>query len=169
MAWTDPAIWTTGSIPAPTDALPVVSITDATAYFLKTPRNAEWVALTDQQIWLNEAQKYLGQLCFDQDADCCGRVFTEEWIAAVSELALALSKNPTAIIGGGASASAGAVKRNKLGDLEQEFFAPGESNQGSKYGPNAPKVLQAFPWLGDILGCWLNVATGTSRVISRCC
>ena len=53
--------------------LPVVTVPDATAYFATTPRNAEWVALTDQQIWLNESQRYLGQLCFDQDADCCGR------------------------------------------------------------------------------------------------
>ena len=32
---------------------PVVAVPDADAYFLTTPRNAEWVALTDQQIWLN--------------------------------------------------------------------------------------------------------------------
>jgi len=150
-------------------ALPVVTVTQADDYFLKTPRNSEWAAVTDHQIWLNEAQKYLGQLCYDEDADCCDRVFVDEWTAAVSELALALSKNPNAIIGGGASASTGAVKRNKLGDLEQEFFAPGESTEGSKYGPNAPKVLQAFPWIGDFLGCWLLTSTGSARVISRCC
>ena len=150
-------------------ALPVVTVAEATTYFATTPRSAEWVALTDQQIWLNEAQKYLGQLCYDEDADCCDRVFADEWKAAVSELALALSKNPNAIIGGGASTSTGAVKRNKLGDLEQEFFSPGESTEGSKYGPNAPKVLQQFEFIGDFLGCWLLTSTGSARVISRCC
>ena len=150
-------------------ALPVVTVPDATAYFLTTPRNAEWVAVTDHQIWLNEAQKYLGQLCFDQDADCCGRVFADEWTAAVSELALALSKNPSAIIGGGSTGTTGAVKKQQLGDLSIEFFEGGAAAGNSKYGPQAPKVLQAFPWLGDFLGCWLNVATGSARVISRCC
>lgn len=152
-------------------ALPVVTVADATAYFLTTPRNAEWVALTDQQIWLNEAQKYLGQLCYDEDADCCGRVFADEWTAAVSELALALSKNPNAIIGSGATAGAsGLVKRQKLGDLEVEYDNfQGQAAVTGKYGPQAPKVLQAFPWLGDFLGCWLNVPTGSSRVLSRCC
>ena len=152
-------------------ALPVVTVTQADDYFLKTPRNAEWAAVTDHQIWLNEAQKYLGQLCYDEDADCCDRVFADEWTAAVSELALALSKNPTAIIGGTASTGAtGAVKSQKLGDLQQDYYdvKDGQSS-GSKYGPQAPKVLQAFPWLGDFLGCWLNVPTGSARVISRCC
>ena len=152
-------------------ALPVVTVAEATTYFATTPRSAEWVALADQQIWLNEAQKYLGQLCFDQDADCCGRVFTEEWITAVSELALALSKNPNAIISGSASTSTtGAIQSQKLGDLSVSYYDTKDSQaSGSRYGPNAPKVLQAFPWLGDFLGCWLNVATGSSRVISRCC
>ena len=150
-------------------ALPVVTVAEATTYFATTPRSAEWVALTDQQVWLNEAQKYLGQLCYDEDADCCDRVFSDEWKAAVSELALALSKNPNAIFGGGGSTSAGAVKKQQLGDLSIEFFEGGAVAGNSKYGPNSPKVLQAFPWLGDFLGCWLLTSTGSARVISRCC
>ena len=151
--------------------LPVVTVTQAGDYFLKTPRNAEWVVVTDHQIWLNEAQKYLGQLCFDTERDCCGRLFADEWTAAVSELALALSKNPNAIIGSGATAGAsGLVKRQKLGDLEVEYDNfQWQAAVTGKYGPQAPKVLQAFPWLGDFLGCWLNVPTGSARVISRCC
>ena len=145
--------------------LPVVTVPDATTYFLTTPRNAEWVALTDQQIWLNESQRYLGQLCFDQTADCRGKTFADAWTGAVSELALALSKNPTAVIGSGASTSA--VKRNKLGDLEQEFFEP--ANSESKVSSSAPLILQAFPWLTDWLGCWLQTPTGSSRILSRCC
>ena len=146
--------------------LPVVTVPDATTYFLTTPRNAEWVALTDQQVWLNESQRYLGQLCFDQAADCCGKTFADAWKGAASELALALSKNPAAVIGSGASTS-GAVKRNKLGDLEQEFFEP--VNAVSKVSSSAPLILQAFPWLTDWLGCWLQTPTGSSRILSRCC
>jgi hypothetical protein len=40
--------------------------------------------------------------------------------------------------------------------------------QTSRYGPRAPLVLRAFPWLGDILGCWLpSYGGGTSGVINR--
>ena len=147
-------------------ALPVVTLAEASAYFLNTPRNAEWVALADQQIWLNEAQRLLGALCFDLDRSCCGRLFSDAWTEAISELALALNKNPTAVIGSGASTS-GAVKRNKLGELEQEFFEPG--NTATKVSSSAPLILQAFPWLTDWLGCWLQTPTGSSRILSRCC
>ena len=169
MSWTKPVISGTFAAPAATVAtttLPVVTVPDATAYFATTPRSAEWVALTDQQIWLNESQRYLGQLCFNQDADCCGMSFADAWKGAASELALALSKNPTAVIGSGASSS-GVVKRNKLGDLEQEFFEPGHAV--SKVSSSAPLILQAFPWLTDWLGCWLKTPTGSSRILSRCC
>ena len=84
MPWTDPAITTTAPAPfagpgAPAGkavaGLPVVSVANADAYFLTTPREVEWVAVGDKQVWLNESQKYLGQLCIDQDADCCGMTF----------------------------------------------------------------------------------------------
>ena len=102
MAWTDPAITTTAPAPfagpgAPAGkavaGLPVVSVANADAYFLTTPRNADWLALTDHQVWLNESLKYLGQLCIDQSADCCGMTFAEAWTATLSEVALALSKD----------------------------------------------------------------------------
>ncbi len=146
--------------------LPVVTVAQADAYFLTTPRSAAWAAVADQQIQLNEANRWLGALCFDQTRDCCGRVFADAYTEAVSELALALSQNPTALIGGVAAASAGAAKRQKLGDLEIEYFEA-TAAVATKYGPNAPLVLQRFPWLGDTVGCWLNVATGGSRIIAR--
>ena len=149
--------------------LPVVTPAMADAYFLTTPRNADWNAATDHQIWLNEANRWLGALCFDQTRSCCNRVFDAAYTEAISELALALSKSPTALVGGGAaSSSAGAVKRNQLGDLVQEFYDVKDgAATAAKYGPNAPLVLQRFPFLGDVIGCWLNVATGGSRIIAR--
>ena len=146
---------------------PVVSIADADAYFVTTPRDAEWTAIADKQVWLNEAYRLLTGVCYDPTRDCCGRSFADAWISANSELALALSKNPNAIIGGG-SASTGIVKRNKLGDLEQEFFGPSEGTASSKYGPSDPLVLQRFPFIGDILGCWMTLSkTSGTRVIAR--
>ena len=152
--------------------LPVVTVPDATTYFLTTPRNAEWVALTDQQIWLNESQKYLSQICVDEDADCCGMTFAEAWTATASEVALALSKDPTAVLGGGAASTGtkGSIKSQKLGDLQQDFYDVKDGQAtSSKYGPNAPMILQKFPWISDLFGCYMTQGYGSSRVISRCC
>lgn len=152
--------------------LPAITTALADAYFALTPRNAAWTAVTDKQIQLSEAQKWLGALCFDQAKDCCGRSFDAAWTEGVSELAFALHQNPTALIGGGVAGggATGEVKRQQLGDLSIEYFQAraGEAPvQTSRYGPNAPLVLQRFPWLGDILGCWLKVPTGSSRILAR--
>ncbi len=144
--------------------LPAIDNTDATAYFAGTVREAAWVAVTDPDAQLIEAQRWLGALCWDETKDCCGRDFVEAYTSAVCELALALSANATAIIGG--ASSAGAVKKAQLGGLAVEYFEGGVATS-ARYGPNAPLVLQRFGWLGDILGCWLKVPTGSSRIIAR--
>jgi hypothetical protein len=144
--------------------LPVIGSTDALTYFTGTVREAAWIAVTDPDAQLNEAQRWLGSLCWDETKDCCGRDFQQAYLSAVCELALALSATPTAIIG--EASSAGAIKRAQLGGLSVEYFESGAGSV-SKYGPNAPLVLQRFNWLGDILGCWLNVPTGSSRIIAR--
>jgi hypothetical protein len=145
--------------------LPVITAAEATAYFATTPRTAEWTALTDQDIQLAEAQRWLGNLCFDQDAECCGRLFADGWLQAVSELALALSKNPTAIMGGGTSGAT--IKKAQLGGLSVEYFEAGAGDQ--KVSSSGPAVLQAFPWLVDMLRCWLRTPTGSGRVLHRTC
>ena len=145
--------------------LPTVTVADADAYFLTTPRNAEWLAIgPNHQVWLNEAQRLLGQLCFDETKDCCGKKITDVWTEAVSETALALQKNPTAITSGGSSKE---IKSASLGGLSVTY-ADGASTT-SKVSSSAPLLLQAFPWLVDLLNCWLKTSTGASRVISRCC
>ena len=144
--------------------LPTVTVADADAYFLTTPRNAEWAAIADHQIWLNEAQRLLGELCFDEDKECCGKKLTDVWTGVVSELALALQKNPTAITGGGSSKE---IKSASLGGLSVTY-ADGASSS-TKVSTKAPLVLQAFPWLVDSLSCWLKISTGSSRILSRCC
>ena len=178
MAWTPPTV--TGTFPYPptpgspgSTPLPGITVPDADRYFATTPRNTEWVALApNQQVWLNESQRYLEQLCFDQGADCCGKSFEDAWEAVVSEVALALSKNPTAVIGGGAvsTGTIGAIKSQKLGDLQQDFYdVKSGSSTTSKYGPNAPAILQRFPWISDFVGCWMAHGYGSSRILSRCC
>lgn len=151
---------------------PVVTVPDATAYFATTPRSTEWVAVTTQQVWLDESQRYLKQLCVDEDADCCGMTFAQAWVATVSEVALALSKTPTAVLGGVAASTGtqGSIKSQKLGDLQQDFYDVKDGQTtSSKYGPNAPMILQKFPWISDLFGCYMTGSYGSSRVISRCC
>ena len=150
-------------------ALPTIDNTDATAYFAGTVREAAWAAVTDPEAQLIEAQRWLGALCWDETKDCCGRDFIEAYTSAICELALALSTNATAIIGGAASSGAAQmVKRQKLGDLEVEYQVPtADTSAAGRYGPNAPFVLQRFPWIGDILGCWLKGSYGSSRIIAR--
>ena len=142
----------------------------ADSYFITTPRNAEWLALVDQQVWLNESFRLLNALCYDPQKDCCNKNLDDAWLAANSELALALSKNPNAIIGGPSTGGVtGAVKEQKLGDLMQSFYDVkyGQAASG-RYGPDAPIVLQRFEWLGDIIGCWLTISKSSgTRVIAR--
>ena len=152
-------------------AAPVVTVPYATAHFATTPRNSDWLALTDQQIWLDESQRYLKQLCVDETADCCGMTFAEAWTATISEVALALSKDSTAVIGGGAvTSTTGAIKEQKLGDLMQSYYdVKDQQASASRYGKNAPMILQKFPWIGDLLGCYMTDSYGSSRILSRCC
>ena len=37
----------------------------------------------------------------------------------------------------------------------------------TKVSPGAPLVLQKYPYLVDVLGCWLETSTSSSRVILR--
>jgi len=168
-----------------------LSNADADAYFATSFNNASWMALTELEktLALGEATKWLEQLCWKGEkcsdtqafqwprkadkTDCCVAVvcavLPTQLVAATAELALALNTNKTAIIGGAASTSAtGAVKKNQLGDLVQEFYEPGGSGSTSRYGPNDPIVLQKFPWLGDLLGeCLLSGSFGSSRILAR--
>jgi acyl-homoserine lactone acylase PvdQ len=152
--------------------LPLITTAMANTYFATTPREAQWAAITgaEQAISLTEAQTWLGQLCWNTTADCCGNTFDASYTRAVSELALALHSNPTALIGGAAATAAlGPVKRQKLDALEVEYFDPrGSGATATATAPTAkgPLVLQRFPWLKDIIGCFLT-NTGSSNLIRR--
>lgn len=155
--------------------IPVVTTAEADAYMATTLRGTAWLAIppADRDLLVVEAQRWLAPLCPNPDAEGCCGVFADRWVAAVGELAMALKLSPGAVISGAASAGgpAGEVKRQKLGDLEQEFFQARANEaviQTSRYGVKAPLVLQAFPWLGDLIGCWLpSYGGGSGGVINR--
>ena len=141
--------------------LPTITRAMADTYFATTPRLAQWNAIvdTEKDISLSEAQTWLKTLCWDEDADCCGNDFNAQFTRAVSELALALHANPTALIGTGVASTGalGAIKRQKLGDLEVEYHAPTSATAtASSSGGRGPLLLRTFPWLKDIIGCFLS-------------
>ena len=76
-------------------------------------------------------------------------------------LAAELTANPDAIGGpiggGGGGASQGTyVKRQKLGSLEVEYDQYSGTTVTSCDNCNDPAVITAFPWLRNLLGCWLG-------------
>jgi hypothetical protein len=104
------------------------------------------------------------------DYECRGLVATCASIPvpikqACAYLALDIAKDPGSISGGGTSGTQGPIKMQQLGSLKQEFFEPGGSD--TKVSPGAPLVLQKYPYLVDVLGCWLETSTSSSRVILR--
>lgn len=73
--------------------------------------------------------------------------------------------------GGGGAPSGTYVKRNKLGDLEQEFAEftnNGSTGPGECVDCSTPAIIAALPWLKGILACWADIsAPGVSKVILR--
>ena len=156
-----------------------VSDTDADDYFIHTFNHTAWFALTTGQktIALQEATRWLETLCWQGEkcnaaqplqwprklaaAGCCGAAdcttIPPQMVEATCELALQLHQNQGAMITAPATGQAGLfTKRQKLGDLEVEFdqFAPGTA--GAAAAPSTkPLVLQKFPWIRDLLQCYM--------------
>ena len=88
-------------------------------------------------------------------------------------IAMQLAANPNAILGenGGNAPSGTFTKRQKLGDLEIEY-AQFNTNYGTDCDNcDEPPILQEYPWLAAILGCWIFAISGDSgRILTReCC
>jgi len=136
-----------------------LTVADLDAYFATSLNGAAWAALTPevQAAALAEAQRWLATLCWDPAADCCGRDFQNALLMATAELALALATDPGAIIGG--SSDGRWTKREKLDVLEVEYglLADTASYAGPSGDGRYPLIIQRFPWLKDILGCWLQL------------
>jgi hypothetical protein len=141
----------------PGNAVPRDPLTsaDLDAYFNNSLNGATWFALPsdvrDQAVV--EAQRWLMTLCWLPAADCCGRDFEQAVLMATAELALALAQEPTAVIGGAEDGRW--TKREKLDVLEVEYDLLRSSPSAPSSG--YPLIVQRFPWLKDILGCWLQI------------
>jgi len=159
------------------DANSYVTLAEADAYFAGNTHVTDWnnhsdalkeAALIQATQWLDYLN-WSGKVCTTtqrlnwprKDVTCMGREAVCTMIPlqvkqAAYELAFKLVHDPDAITGGvrGNGIATGAVKRNKLADLEQEFFAPDNGSTVMKVSPTGPDVLQLYPFLVDILGCW---------------
>lgn len=160
---------TTTPTPVPISLVPPApDIADA--YFAATSKNDPWIAIDParRQQLLNEAAILLNTICFDQSRDCCGRSFVDYWTMAVCELALTINNDPSGVFGA-VQQNVGRIKKQKLGDLEQEFYdaAITGTNDTKRFGPHAPMALQRYPWLYDLIGCWITSQLGNTRVIAR--
>ena len=95
------------------------------------------------------------------DVSCNGIAAVCEYIPnnilkAQAYLALQILKDPTLINRPPNTIPPGLyVKRNKLGDLEQEFGEYANTSYNNMIGSDAG-VLKMFPWLADFVGCYLN-------------
>ena len=116
-----------------------------------------------------------GVTCNGYTAACTLIPYHVEWAEVM--LAIQLHQNPNAIIppgGGGGGGSAGTyVAEQTLGDLSIKYAAypSGQTVVNNDcISCSNPELINKFPWLTDLLGCWLDqdsISTGDSRVILR--
>jgi hypothetical protein len=169
-----------------------ITLEEAEAYFAGGLMAEDWAEVANQEAALREAARWLntlpwvGECCVAgrhlswprQGATCCCEDAACDMVPAQvrqaqAELALQLGANPALLTGGVGvvqTADRGPVKRQKLGDLEQEFFDPRGSDSAAvgAADSNAPTLLQKLPWVADMLGCWITkTSTGSSRIIGR--
>lgn len=171
------------------------SVEQADDVWANTLSDADWTALTTEQKQNSlmqattalEALTYLGERCSPatDDADkqqalqwprsggvCHGITSACSSIPlpvqqATAFLAYNLFQDPNAIIPiiPGVWPEKGPIQTQKLGEMSISYFSP--SDQGSKVDPGAPIVLQRFPWLIDLLSCWLSGTYGASKILAR--
>ena len=108
-----------------------------------------------------------GATCDGVEATCA--FIPNEIKQTTAVLAANLSANPEAITGpiggGGGGAPAGTfVKRQKLDVLEIEYdqFSNPESSTCDTCGD--PALIQAYPWIKDLLKCWVK-GIGSQQMI----
>ena len=89
-----------------------------------------------------------------------------------SEVTLAIkwTVNPGLFPGSGSGGGAAAgtyVKRQKLGSLEVEYDQYSGTSVTSCDNCNDPAIITAFPFLKDMLGCWLAGLSGGVGLMLR--
>jgi hypothetical protein len=172
------------------DGTSYISVAQADNWYLGTAREPDWSALTIPEkesalmaaTFQLENLSYAGSRCTPSsddpaleqalqwprsDATCRGIAATcdmlpKELIGATSYLALELHTSPPS---GGASTLTGPIQSQTLGDLSQSFYRPDSSTV--KVSATAPLILQRYPFLVDLLGCWYSGSVGGSGLRLR--
>lgn len=144
------------------------------------PGGGEWAALGEEERnlslivatrWL-ETLTYGGERCKSTQrlkwprsgvscdgvvSDCSGIPYRIQ--EAEVSLAIKYTTDPGLFPGSGSGGGAAAgtyVKRQKLGSLEVEYDQYQGTTVTSCDNCNDPKIITAFPWLKDLLGCWIG-------------
>jgi len=141
----------------------LITVANVDTYMASTLKASAWAALdaTQKGQALKSAQDALRTLrwCTDQTI-CCGKELVASYTAAASELALVLFNNSTAVLGAASQLPAPVVKRQKFAVFEEEYFGPDTIAQvlpkDKRVGSNSPTVLRLYPWLIDLIGCWVD-------------
>ena len=171
-----------------------VDLAGADAIAANLPFADEWAALTDDQKtnglivatrWL-ETLNYNGERCTTtqrlkwprKGAECDGQVSVcTEIPYAIQEAEVILAYqyvlDPKSLPGfggaGGDAAPAGTyIKRQKIDVLEIEYdqFNSNQYNEDCT-DCTLPAILQEFPWLADLLGCWLGTNSSSGNRLIR--
>ena len=170
-----------------------VDAAGAAAIAANFPFGGDWVATPQADLdtalivatrWL-ETLSYGGTRCTTsqrlkwprKSAECDGLISTcSEIPYSIKEAEVILAwqyiQDPKSFPGFGGSAGDSApagtyIKRQKIDVLEIEYdqFTDNQYNDNCS-DCSLPAILQEFPWLKDLLGCWLgNVSTTGNRLI----
>lgn len=143
----------------------LIAVADADAYMASTLKAAAWAALSVAQKSqaLKSAQDSLRTLKWcTNETICCGKNLADGYAAAASELALVLFSDSTAVFGAADQLPRPVVSRERMGPFEQWFFSPAELRSprvlpsDRRVGAHSPTVLRLYPWLIDLIGCWID-------------
>ena len=167
-----------------------VDMTQALAIAQNIPGGGDWSVLGEEERnlslivatrWL-ETLSYAGDRCAETQrlkwprigAKCDGLISTCAVIPyriqeAEVTLAITYSTDPGKFPGGGGGGAASGtfVSRQKLGSLEVEYSQYQGTSVASCDNCNDPAIITAFPWLKDLLGCWVTGVTGGVGLMLR--
>jgi len=156
-----------------------ITLAEATAIAANQPFADDWISTSDDDLlvglitacmWM-ETLNYAGERCkatqrlkWPRSGASCDGVVAD--CSAIPykiqetqvQLAWVAVKDPSPIIdGGGGGAAAGTyVKRQKLGSLEIEYDQYSGTSVTSCDNCNDPIIITKYPWIRDLLGCWLG-------------
>jgi hypothetical protein len=167
-----------------------IDMANAVAIAENIPGGGDWAALGEEErnLSLIVATRWLETLTYGGDrckatqrlkwprsgvscdgivSDCAGIPY--RILEAEVTLAIKYTTDPNLFPGEGSGGAAQGtyVKRQKLGSLEIEYDQYDGSSVTSCDNCNDPKIITAFPWLKDLLGCWIGGLSGGVGLMLR--